>query len=118
MKKSIFILMLLFVICGCNNNKNSLVESNYINNSDYNKVYSDLTAICNEISFIPSIENERRFYEMIEVISDNCNHFANDELNNLYNLINNDYQFIYSGKRYTNDDYMSDLNKIKSCLTE
>ena len=118
MKKNILILILLFLVCGCNNSKNSLVESNYINNSDYHKIYSDLTAVCNEIRFIPGKENERKFYEMIEVISDNCNHFSNDELSNLYNLINNNYQFIYSGNRYTNDDYQSDLNSIKGCLTE
>lgn len=118
MKKIVVIVMVLFIVCGCNNTKNSLIESNYINENDYSKIYNDLLEVAKEVSFIPSEENEKRFYELIEVISNNCRSFSNTELEELYNLMNINYQFIYSGRRYNNSNYKNDLNIIKNCKTE
>ena len=118
MKKILEIIILLLLICGCSNNENSLIKSNYINNNDYNTIYSDLTLAINNISYIPSKETEKEFYELIEVISENCNKFTNEQLNNLYSIINNNYQFTYSKNRYNNENYKKDLNKIKLCITE
>ena len=116
--KRILGLMLLFLICGCSNDENSLIKSNYINNNDYNTIYTDLLSASNDVSYIPSSETEKRFYELIEVIGDNCNKFSNNELEELYNLINNNYKFTYNENRYNNDDYQRDLNLIKTCITE
>ena len=118
MKKVLGLIIVLLLICGCGNHENSLIKSNYINNSDYNTVYNDLLSAINDISYIPSKETEKKFYELIEVISNNCNKFSSDELSNLYSVIDNNYQFIYNERRYNNNDYQNDLNKIKSCLTE
>lgn len=118
MKKVLGLIVALFLICGCSNDENSLIKSDYINNNDYNVVYKDLLSASNDVSYIPSKETEKRFYELIEVISDNCNKFSNDELNNLYSIMNNNYQFTYNKNRYNNDNYQSDLNKIKLCITE
>ena len=118
MKKIILVFSFLLLVCGCGNSSNSLIDSDYINTHDYNQIYSDLSSIVEEVSFIPSEDNEKEFYELIEVISDNCTKFTNNELNELYNLMNSNYQFIYSGDRYNNDNYNSDLNTIKSCITE
>lgn len=117
MKKFLCIMLLLF-ICGCNNNENSLIKNNYINNNDYNKIYSDLLLASNNVSYIPSSETEKSFYELIEAISDNCTKFSSSELDELYNLINNNYHFTYHENRYNNDDYKNDLNIIKTCKVE
>lgn len=118
MKKVLVLIITLLLICGCSNDENSLVKKDYINNNDYNTVYSDLLSAVNDVSYIPSKETEKNFYELIEVISDNCNKFSNDELNNLYSIMNNDYQFTYSKDRYNNEAYQNDLNLIKTCITE
>ena len=116
MKKVGLLILSLILICGCNNDENSLVKKDYINKNSYDVVYNDLEKIINDVNYIPSKEVEKNFYEMIEVISDNCNKFTNTELNSLYDLMNNNYQFRYSKDRYTNNDYKNDLNKIKECL--
>ena len=118
MKKVVLLTLLVLLICGCESNENSLVKSDYINKNSYSTIYNDLSKIVNDVSYIPSKEVERNFYEMIEVISDNCNKFSIDELTNLERLININYQFKYSGDNYTNDDYQNDLSKIKTCLAE
>lgn len=109
---------MILLMCGCSDNTNSLVESNYLNKNNYNTIYSDFKKVTNDIAYIPSKETEKSFYEMIEIISDNCDYFKKDELNNLYQLINRDYQFKYSSNRYTNEDYQKDLNAINMCLAE
>lgn len=116
--KKVLVFIFLFMLCGCSNEENSLVKSNYLNNSDYNKIYTDLLSASNDVAYIPSKETEKKFYELIEVISDNCDKFSNDELNNLYTLINSNYQFSYNKNRYSNDNYERDLSEIKNCLTE
>lgn len=116
MKKGLLLILSLILICGCSNNENSLVKNDYINKNSYDVIYSDLEKIINDINYIPSKEVERNFYEMMEVISDNCSKFSDSELNNLYNLMNNNYQFKYSKNRYTNNDFQKDLKQVKECL--
>lgn len=116
--EKILIFGIIILLCGCGNVENSLEKSDYINKNNYNTIYSDLMSSTNDISYIPSKETEKRFYELIEVISDNCNKFTSTELNDMYNLVNNNYQFVYSGNRYTNEDFKNDLNIIKTCKTE
>jgi len=118
MKRILGLIITLLLVCGCDNDENSLIKTDYINKNNYNTIYNDLLTAVNEISYIPSKETEKTFYELIEVISYNCAKFSNDELNNLYSVIDNNYQFTYNKKRYSNDDFRNDLNKIKSCLTE
>lgn len=117
MRKVVIICLMLF-ICSCSNDENSLIKSNYINSHTYNQIYADLENASHNVSFIPSVDTEKDFYELIEVISLNCSKFTSDELANLYSLINNNYSFKYSKDRYNNDIYQNDLNKINKCLTE
>lgn len=116
MKKIVVLISFLFLLCGCGKEENRLVKDNYLDKNTYQEVHTDLTNITKEVSFIPSKDNERKFYEMIEVIRDNCEKFSKDELGELYNLANNNYQFIYSGKRYNDSIYQNDLQKIKVCI--
>lgn len=119
MKKIGLIVFMVILLCGCNDHEeNSLVKKNYISQNNYDQIYSDLQSISNDIKYIPTKELEKNFYELIEVISDNCERFSQSELDGFYTLIDNGYRFKYSGDRYDNDDKLDDLEDIKTCLTE
>lgn len=116
--KKIIIYGIIILLCGCGKVTNSLEKNDYINKNDYNTVYNDLLKASNDVSYIPSTDTEKRFYELIEIISDNCNKFTKSELDSLSSLINENYQFAYSGNRYNNTNFQNDLNIIKTCVTE
>lgn len=114
--KKIIVFLILCLLCGCSND--NLIESDYINTHSYTEIYNDLSEISRNVSYFPTKENEREFYQMIEVIRDNCDRFTTDEITNLYNLIDNNYEFKYNLDEYNNADYSTDLQTIRKYITE
>ncbi|MBQ8205934.1 MAG: hypothetical protein IJZ77_00535, partial [Bacilli bacterium] len=59
MKKAVLIIVMILLMCGCSDNTNSLVESNYLNKNNYNNIYSDFKKVTNDIAYIPIKETEK-----------------------------------------------------------
>lgn len=117
MKKIVLLVVVLLIFCGCSE-ENSLIKNNYIESHAYAEIYSDLNTAAHDVSYFPTKEKERDFYELIEVIRDNYGKFSNEELKELYRLMNVTYNFHYNEKRYNNDNFKTDLETIKSHITE
>ena len=118
MKKScknwLFILIVIFFLIGCQNNKLKDSVNDKVNNNTYSVIYNDLNNLINQIKMFPSRNNEEEFIYYIKAIKDNHTKFTSDELSSISNLLDFNYQFSFNKLDYDTNDFYNDKQIIKS----
>ena len=118
MKKSyknlLFILIVIFFLIGCQDNKLKDSVNDKVSNNTYSVIYNDLNNLANQIKMFPSRNNEEEFIYYIKAIKDNHTKFTSDELSSISNLLDFNYQFSFNKLDYDTDDFYNDKQIIKS----
>ena len=116
MKKSyknwLFILIVIFFLIGCQDNKLKDSINDKVNNNTYSVIYNDLNNLINQIKMFPSRNNEEEFIYYIKAIKDNHTKFTSDELSSISNLLDFNYQFSFNKLDYDTNDFYNDKQII------
>ena len=116
MKKSyknlLFILIVIFFLIGCQDNKLKDSVNDKVSNNTYSVIYNDLNNLINQIKMFPSRNNEEEFIYYIKAIKDNHTKFTSDELNSISNLLDFNYQFSFNKLDYDTNDLYNDKQII------
>lgn len=113
--KVIILVISLVLLVGCESlidNKNSITD--FVKSHSYSDVYSKIDESVMKIQMFPSEEYENDFIYYVMAIKANYEKFNTNEIENLYNKLNFQYDFSFNTLKYTRNDYENDLMFLKS----
>ena len=111
-----FLLLIVFLVCGCQSNKLKNEINDYVVNNSYSLIYNDLSGLINELKMFPTKESEEKFIYYISAIKENHEKFSILELSNISNLLEFEYNFDFNKLDYDNSDYQSDKDIINNYI--
>lgn len=108
------IIVTMLLLIGCENSNLKEETNSFVINNSYSVIYNDLSSIIKEITMFPTKDKEEKLIYYIGAIKENYTKFNNDELENISNLLDFEYNFNLNELDYEVNDFANDKTIIKS----
>ena len=117
-KKLVLVAVLCFVCFGCGTDTSNLKQElmKYVQSETAANIIDKLDKSVNNIMMFPEKKVEDEFIYLVGAIKENISKFTEEELKDIYDKLQIQYDFNFNDLKYSEKDYENDLDTIEDAI--